>query len=957
MKKLNKLIFSLFICTILILSSHKIYDIKTIKVESNKNILAQSKTGLQGNINNIAIFIEFADSRINGANHLDDKESVENAYKIFNSDELFDMDSVNGIIKVPSFKKYYERESYGKLSIVTDIFPKKDEEVVSYKDSHPIGYYLKYDSVNNQDGYKDNNEGLKREKELLEGAIEFIKEQLELSYTKEELDKDGNNEIDAITFIVEGGSNLSLQPTWGDILWSHKSSNTGITKNILGKSINAYTLIYARDYTDVAGTFSLNRGEYGTLIHEFGHVLGYRDLYRYGSKSQPVGFFDVMGNVIGSNPQSFLTYFTSEFDSDMSWHDPLPIINKTTENITLYKPEFRDSNEKRAVKIEVGGNKDEFFVVEYYDRLNTYDSHRADSSGIIIYRVNEKNKYNGNSDGSEQGKREHIYIFRPGETALGDSNGNLKEATLNMSRKTYGVELDLNNTDFNSNSIFFSDGANSGIQIEVTGETNNSITFNIKFPSLQGDGTENNPYLINDINTYLYLMSISTKNKYYKLTTDLDFNNVSYPIINFEGSLDGNNKTLKNITTNGAGVFNNIGEFSTVTKIENLKVENITVNSIKGNNLGGLASYAENIIINNVHLKSGSVTNNGTLLHDYVSTGGFIGSVYSNVIITNSSTNLDVKSSKNVGGFIGFNQNALIKNCFSSGKVEGNENTGGFIGVQSISDSSYKFPENVYYNLNNNKHLQGAGGYSPFHNLNLLNEESLSNGITSISAPNTMELFINSKSNIVINTNPFTSLTYNVTIENEDIVRYENNKLIGLQKGETKAFVKIVIGTETMDFVVDVTVREMNGNITEEDMLNYLGLTKKENYLVGFTLGDKIQNIKNNLLGINGVTLKSFTDARNNEINDGIIGTGMKFTINLNNTDYTYTVVIKGDVNGDGLIYATDYVKVKNHIMGKSFLTDAYLKAADINNDNKIYATDYVQIKNHIMGKNTITQN
>ena len=42
--------------------------------------------------------------------------------------------------------------------------------------------------------------------------------------------------------------------------------------------------------------------------------------------------------------------------------------------------------------------------------------------------------------------------------------------------------------------------------------------------------------------------------------------------------------------------------------------------------------------------------------------------------------------------------------------------------------------------------------------------------------------------------------------------------------------------------------------------------------------------------------------------------------------------------------------------MGKSSLAGAYLLAADINNDGNIYATDYVQIKNHIMGKTTISQ-
>ena len=42
--------------------------------------------------------------------------------------------------------------------------------------------------------------------------------------------------------------------------------------------------------------------------------------------------------------------------------------------------------------------------------------------------------------------------------------------------------------------------------------------------------------------------------------------------------------------------------------------------------------------------------------------------------------------------------------------------------------------------------------------------------------------------------------------------------------------------------------------------------------------------------------------------------------------------------------------------MGKGNLTGAYLLAADINNDNNIYATDYVQIRNHIMGKTEIIQ-
>lgn len=67
-----------------------------------------------------------------------------------------------------------------------------------------------------------------------------------------------------------------------------------------------------------------------------------------------------------------------------------------------------------------------------------------------------------------------------------------------------------------------------------------------------------------------------------------------------------------------------------------------------------------------------------------------------------------------------------------------------------------------------------------------------------------------------------------------------------------------------------------------------------------------------------------------------------------------YTVVKLGDCNGDGEVKATDYMKIKNFIMGVSKLSDAEKKAADVNADGKIMATDYMKIKNFIMGVSQI---
>jgi len=956
MKKLNKILI-LLLCMLITSTNIISNETKVINTRSNEELLS---TVNKKTLKNIVIFIEFNDSDTLVTNHLDDEQSVKNAEVIFNNEELFEMETKYGKIKVPSFKKYYERESYGDLSITSEIFPKENDKVVSYKDSHPIGYYLKHNDKN-AIGYTTKEESLKRETELINNATNYIASMVEAyGITSEELDTNNDNKIDAITYIVEVPTSLPSSIAWNDLLWSHKLDNDGVTATILGKRASSYTLIKAEDYTQTAGLFSLNTGTYGTIIHEFGHTLGFMDLYRYDSStSRPVGFYDIMGQTIGSNPQSFLTYYTSEYINSAAWHAPLPVITQSTNNITVYKPNYVDRTEQRAIKIQRNTTDKEFFVVEYHDKLNTYESHSADESGIIIYRVNESNKYLGATDGSNQGKNDHVFIFRPNETGLGEGLGDLRQATLNMKRPTFGSDI-TNDKTFNNKSIYYTDGSNSGIKIEVTSQTDSSVTFNVTFPKTEGEGTKEKPYIINDVNEFLYHMSLDTKNKYYKIVSDLDFKDIKdYPKIDFDGNLDGNNKTIKNVTTNGSGIFNNINinNYQSQTTIENLNFENLNIYSKTGNHLGGLSTSATNVIIKNIRLKSGTVNNAGTLMNDIASTGGFIGNVDNTTIIEDCYTNLDVTALKNVGGFIGINMNAKIKNSFSNGKVTGKQNTGSFIGLQAITDNTYNTPNNVYYNKNKTKNLPTVGGYvKSFHNINALNENSLDKGIRSIETKEEITINKNSLTEFVVSINPNAILSYNVAIEDSSLATYENNKIVGLTPGTTQIYTNIKVGTNVMQITTKLTIKDIEGALTEKEVLELLSLTKKENYLIGFNLGMEVQTFKNKILSTPTVTLKSLINEKGIEIKDGIISTGMKLCLKINNQDYNYTIVIKGDVNGDGKIYATDYVKVKNHIMGKSYITGAYLEAADINNDGKIYATDYVLIKNHIMGKKPIEQ-
>ena len=96
-----------------------------------------------------------------------------------------------------------------------------------------------------------------------------------------------------------------------------------------------------------------------------------------------------------------------------------------------------------------------------------------------------------------------------------------------------------------------------------------------------------------------------------------------------------------------------------------------------------------------------------------------------------------------------------------------------------------------------------------------------------------------------------------------------------------------------------------------------------------------------NIIVIPSVTIKDI-----NENATGELKTGGKIKIE----DKEYTVVVKGDTNGDGEASAGDYVLIKNYIMELTGLEKTEEKsAADVNGDGDVSAADYVLIKNYIM--------
>ena len=94
-------------------------------------------------------------------------------------------------------------------------------------------------------------------------------------------------------------------------------------------------------------------------------------------------------------------------------------------------------------------------------------------------------------------------------------------------------------------------------------------------------------------------------------------------------------------------------------------------------------------------------------------------------------------------------------------------------------------------------------------------------------------------------------------------------------------------------------------------------------------------------------------DSNGNEVksSSSLIGTG--YTVSLMHGDekvHTVTVVVLGDVSGNGRVDAMDYQRVKMCLFGTFKLDGAYYQAALVSGRTNITAMDYQRIKMHIFG-------
>ncbi len=108
------------------------------------------------------------------------------------------------------------------------------------------------------------------------------------------------------------------------------------------------------------------------------------------------------------------------------------------------------------------------------------------------------------------------------------------------------------------------------------------------------------------------------------------------------------------------------------------------------------------------------------------------------------------------------------------------------------------------------------------------------------------------------------------------------------------------------------------------------------NYTFKFTIGDSISSIKNKLGS--GVTIESKTTT---------ISTG---TI-IKKGNESYTVVIKGDLNGDGRANSGDLLQMRKYLLEEITLIGAYKEAGIIESNGNIKSLDLLRLRQYLLGE------
>ena len=121
-------------------------------------------------------------------------------------------------------------------------------------------------------------------------------------------------------------------------------------------------------------------------------------------------------------------------------------------------------------------------------------------------------------------------------------------------------------------------------------------------------------------------------------------------------------------------------------------------------------------------------------------------------------------------------------------------------------------------------------------------------------------------------------------------------------------------------------------------------------YITNIQPDTTVKEIKENL-NTNAAQINIYD--KNNELleDDDIVGTGAILELKSGDKTQTFTLIVKGDVNGDGKADMLDITTINQYRLNKTSLEEIYLKAGDVTEDAKVDLYDILKINMYRLHK------
>ena len=172
---------------------------------------------------------------------------------------------------------------------------------------------------------------------------------------------------------------------------------------------------------------------------------------------------------------------------------------------------------------------------------------------------------------------------------------------------------------------------------------------------------------------------------------------------------------------------------------------------------------------------------------------------------------------------------------------------------------------------------------------------------------------------------------------------------------QTNTIVVTAQNGKKRSYIIKFT-RDAASAITVAEAMNNSGFKYNDNYIFGITIGTNVTELIGNIASYNNSVGATILDKNNKSKTNGSFATGDKITITGSDGSKTYTAMIYGDVNGDGLVDKNDLLYVQSATFGYVKLDSVKTTASDINKDGKVDKNDLLYVQSHVFGYSEIKQ-